>query len=157
MKKMNSRVGLLCFLTFLQTFTSFADEVSKLEIQDNEPFYGTWVCKEYSGSVENLFHGKWKKAQKLVFCSWGYGERFLRISDEKPQWKFTFVIAEKWADSKGNACYKVFTQAAGTEDYYLIRISKDRNILELIWRSVGFPSERDLNPSYSNYWKYQRQ
>jgi hypothetical protein len=157
MKKINSQVGLFCFFMFLHTFTGFADEVNKLEIQDYEPFYGKWVCKEYSGSTENLFYGKWKKAQKLVFYSWGYGERFLRIADERPQWRFTFVVAEKWTDSKGNACYKVFAQEVGAKGYYLIRTSKDRNILEMIWRSVGFPSESDLTPSYSNYWKYQRQ
>jgi hypothetical protein len=157
MKKINSRVGLLCFFTFPQTFAGFANEVTRLGILDHEPLYGKWVCNEYSGIETNLFYGRWKKAHKLAFYSWGYGERFLCISDEKPQWRFTFVVADKWIDSKDNFCYRVFAQAPGREDYYLIRISKDHKTLELIWRSVGFPAESDLNPSYCNYWKYQRQ
>ncbi len=148
---MKKRVLVACILSlaFLAAVASFAQGTYKFQIPgDREPFYGTWVNKEYAN--------KPKTFPKFVYHNWGYAEGFRQISDETAAVKFTFILVEKWTDSKGNAWYKELEQAKGAKNYLLCRISKDGTTLEQIYRSAGFPAESDLSPKYPNYWIFRR-
>ena len=147
------RVFLECFLifTFLMGVTGFAQETYKFQIPgDKEPYYGTWINKEYSGK-------DWKTAQKNVNYSWGYAEIFMKMADDKPFSRFTYILVEKWTDSKGNTWYKELEQSLGAKAFLLCKVSKDGNTLEKTWRSSGFPAESDMSPKFTNYWIFHRQ
>jgi hypothetical protein len=136
---------------FLASAAGFAQETYKFQIPaDNEPYHGTWINKEYAGT-------DWRTTQKNVNHSWGDAESFLKIADEKPFGRFTYILVEKWTDSKGNTWYKELEQRLGGKSFHLCRVSKDGNTLEKIWRSAGFPTESDMNPKFPNYWIFHRQ
>jgi hypothetical protein len=119
----------VCLLSFafLAGLPGFAQETYKFRVPDDrEPFYGTWVNKEYANQRHTF--------PKFVYHDWGYAEGFKQVGDETATVKFTFILVEKWTDSKGNTWYK-----------------------EQIYRSQGFPVESDLSPKYSNYWIFRRQ
>ncbi len=139
--------GILAF-TFLAAVSSFAQQTYRFQIPaDNEPYYGTWFNKEYTGP---------RAVQKRIYYSWGYIENFHQVADEKASSRATFILVEKWIDAKGNTWYRVLEQALGGKGYVLSKISKDGKMIEQIWRSSGFPAESDLTPQYPNYWTYRR-
>jgi len=149
---MKARVLVACLLSFaiLAGVSGFAQETYKFRVPgDREPFYGTWVNKDYA----NLRH----TFPKFVYHDWGYAEGFKLAGDETAAVKFTFILVEKWTDSKGNTWYKELEQAKGAKNYLLCRISKDGTTLEQIYRSTGFPMESDLSPKHPNYWIFRRQ
>jgi hypothetical protein len=146
---MKKRLLLLSML-FVFLLPAFAQDYYKFKLPgDSETIYATWVNEKYDGAGRHL--------QKKVFASWGYGESFKKITDEKPSFRFTFILVEKWTDSKGNVWYKELEQMLGQKNCILCKISKDGNTLETVFRSAGFPSESDLNPSSPSYVIYTRQ
>lgn len=149
---MKTSIQMMCFvlIAFLAVVPGFAQQTYKFQIPaDNEPFYGTWINKDYAN--------KPKTFPKFVYYTWGYAEGFKQVSDETAAAKFTFILVEKWTDSKGNTWYKELEQAKGAKNFLLCRIRKDGTTLEQIYRSSGFPAEGDMSPSYPNYWIFRRQ
>jgi hypothetical protein len=134
---MKTRATALCFLAFvlLTSVAGFAQQTYKLFVPAGaEPIYGTWVSTD-------------DPPEKWVYYSWGYGEGFKKVADERPFHRFTFFIVEKWTDPKGNTWYKILFQApTGGQSYGLCRISKDHNTFEIAERSSQFPAESDLTP-----------
>ena len=142
----------LVLLSLLLVFIvpALAQDYYKFKLpEDSEPIYATWVNDKYDGVGRHL--------QKRIFTSWGYGESFKKITDEKPSFRSTYILVEKWTDSKGNVWYKELEQMLGQKNCLLCKISKDGNTLEAIFRSAGFASESDLNPSYPSYVIYRKQ
>jgi hypothetical protein len=120
----------------------------------NEEIYGTWVNKEYSGTL--LAH-----YQKWVFRFWGYAEQYNNIADNVSVFQNTFFLVDKWSDSEGNICYKVYIQEGSYKYgwFAFVKISMGGTVFEytdaaypLMW-----PTEADLNPDNPKYRIYYRQ
>jgi hypothetical protein len=113
---------------------------------NNEPIYGTWINKDYSGNVPEY-------AQMYVYYIWGFGETYNRAIDVTPSEKWTYILVEKWTDQQGNTWYKEYAQSADSSNYSLDRISKDGSVMETLYNMRALPQERELDPK--NYDKYR--
>ncbi len=147
---MKRHIAISTFLALLIALPALAQEYYKFTIPETfEAIYATWINEKYEGSGKHL--------QKRVYTSWGYGESFKKIIDEKPSFRFTYILVEKWTDSKGNTWYKELEQMLGQKNFILVKVSKDGNTLESIFRSVGFPKEEEMNSSQPSYLIYRKQ
>ena len=118
--------------------------------KQTEEIYGNWFNKEYAGDRAS-------RCQKIVLHNWGYGEKWLKIEDEKPKWSWTYFLAAKWTDSDGNIWYRVLDQWPGWPmEYCLTKISKNGTVMETIYDHTKFPSESDLNSNHLSYLTYYR-
>jgi hypothetical protein len=133
--------------TFCPPSCSFAEQTNGFRLPDrNEPIYGTWINKDYSGNLAEY-------AQKWVYRAWGYAEAYNRAADANPSLRWTFILVEKWEDSFGNTWYKEFDQSSDEISYLLVRVSSDRRKLEVMINLRAFPAESEMNPK--DYDKYR--
>jgi hypothetical protein len=130
----------------------FAAEKYTFVLPDkNEPIYGIWTNKDYSGNVPDY-------AQKWVYYNWGYFETYNKATDANPSARSTFILVEKWNDTLGNALYKEYDQSPDGPSFTLVRISKDGTLLEAVMSGRAFPKESEFNPkNYDTYRVYHRQ
>lgn len=135
-------IGMLLLFTGIV----FAQQKYQFQLpQRTEPIYGTWVNTDYDGST-------WREAQKWVFKNWGMGGLYQKVSDEKPQFDWTFILVEKWVDSKGATWYKDFHQNPSATHLLLARVSPDGKTLEWVMGYGDFLRESDLEQKSSANW-----
>jgi beta-lactamase regulating signal transducer with metallopeptidase domain len=153
MKKKTIPYVMVFLVVALAGIGSFAADREKQGFyvpKPSEEIYGTWINKEYSGDRAS-------RCQKIVLHNWGYGEKWLKIEDEKSKWSWTYFFAAKWTDSDGNIWYKGLDQFPGWPvEYSLTKISKNGAVMECIYSRTEFPSESDLDPSHLAYLTYYR-
>jgi len=118
----------------------------------DEVLFGVWVNPDYDVPG---------KDGKIVSYAWGFIEAFTTISSERPAFKGTTYIVQKWTDESMNVWYKVVLRWENNPNinrYYLYKINPDGKIWELIWRLKDFPSLNEFDPEDKNYYEiYYRQ
>jgi|WetSurSiteA1Bulk_404760.scaffolds.fasta_scaffold75777_2 hypothetical protein len=157
MKRKMLVYGVVFLVVVLIGACSFSNENEKYGFyvpKPNEEIYGTWVNKEYSGTIQAQY-------QKWVFRFWGYAEQYNKIADTVSAFQNTFFLVDKWTDSGANICYKVYVQEGSYKYgwFALIKISKGGTVFEYIDAAypLMWPTEADLNPDNPNYRIYYRQ
>lgn len=113
---------------------------------ENEELYGTWVNKEYSGSI-------YYQPQKEVVTADRYDWYHL-IPDSVPYEGGTYQIDSKWMDAKGNIWYKILCTPdiseggyAGLKGRWLIELSNSATVWEATWHLLpaDWPKEIERN------------
>lgn len=64
-----------------------------------EELCGSWVNKGYDQTEK---HVRWDFYQDGTWAS------YRTLSSEAPQWKGSYIVSDKWTDSKKNTWFKVF-------------------------------------------------
>ncbi len=129
---------------------------SRAAVRPDDPFYGTWVNKEYEGRAD--------LAAKFVSDQPGKGLMYDHLSDSKPSDQAEYAITEAWTDSDGNHWYKTrwtnwsypeLPQNPVYKGFSLIRINASGSVYEEVWSMAGYPEE--LSPIGGNYGIWHRQ
>jgi hypothetical protein len=143
-------VFLVALLAGMGTVAAGREKQGYYVPEPKEEIYGTWINSEYAGDRAG-------RCQKIVLYDWGYGEKWLKIEDEKPPWRWTYSVTEKWTDSDGNVWYRGYDQFPGWPlEYWLTKISNNDTTMECVFDRTKFPSESDLNPYHITYGTYHR-
>ena len=147
-------VFLVVVLTIVGSYASDKEKYGFYVPNPKEELYGTWVNKEYSGTLLAYY-------QKWVFRFWGYAKQYNNVADKLSVFQNTFFLVDKWSDSEGNIWYKIYIQEGSWKYgwFAVVKFSKGGTVFEytdaaypLMW-----PSEADLEPDNPKYRIYHRQ
>jgi hypothetical protein len=106
----------------------------------NDELYGIWINAENEGKNSFTY-------QKHQVTNWGYFENYLKVADEQPSTRGTFIIADKWSDNQGNIWYKRFVQISWYPkgEFHLVKLSKNATVIEWISNTVDWPTKEEMN------------
>ena len=146
---MKTRIITLCIFLIIMAFIAveiYGENENIYIPKANEEIYGTWINEDMI-------------TQKLIYYYWGYGEEYREESNETPAGKLTFIIVEKWSDSKGNVWYKTFKRynAAILNEFWITKISNNGTVYESVYNVGEFPTKDELNVDHFNYLIYYHQ
>ena len=137
---MKTAMSMMISVVLLATFSL---GVSAQTVQSNEPLYGTWVNKEYTGAP----NWDWKFIYQSDGKSFGWFSG--KPADQPSSTEGRFIVDRKWQDAEGSTWYRVaeksciasYSEAKARRFYGLVKVLATGETLEVEWSTVAFPSE----------------
>ena len=115
---------------------SHASDKNAYVAKESEELYGTWVNEEYNDSPRSAI---WEfKADGTFF-------KYRKTTDDISYEDGTYTITDKWTESNGDVCYKIFLKIdyLAMSGYELRCINNSGSSMEAASSSSDYPTRID--------------